>query len=435
MHHMPQESVSSPRWSSTTKLLVGLVIVGIAAFLLSRFSNLIPPLLMIFIITYLLHPVTIFFSRGLKTSWKTSVNLIYVLILLILIGLLTLGGVGLVGQIQSLVSSVQQIVTNLPAYIETYSGKVFEIGPFTLDMNTIDLNEISSQLISYVQPLLGQTGNLLSAAAGSAAQTIGWLFFILLVSYFVMVESSGLQSDLIKVNLPGYSEDFRRLGNELSRIWNAFLRGQMLIFSLATIVFTILFSLLGVKYAIGLAFMAGLAKFLPYIGPFITSSTIALVTFFQSDKPFIPFEQPILYTVIVLVVTSSIDNIIDNLITPRIMARTLKVHPAAVLVTALIFANLLGIIGVVVAAPLLATFTLLGRYITRKMLDVEPWPPTKEDYPTDVTSVWLTRVKNFFRPKTSTEQPEPIAESELPKEKSDERKSQRTKNRNARRNR
>jgi len=385
---MPQESVSSPRWSSTTKLLVGLVIVGIAAFLLSRFSNLIPPLLMIFIITYLLHPVTIFFSRGLKTSWKTSVNLIYVLILLILIGLLTLGGVGLVGQIQSLVSSVQQIVTNLPAYIETYSGKVFEIGPFTLDMNTIDLNEISSQLISYVQPLLGQTGNLLSAAAGSAAQTIGWLFFILLVSYFVMVESSGLQSDLIKVNLPGYSEDFRRLGNELSRIWNAFLRGQMLIFSLATIVFTILFSLLGVKYAIGLAFMAGLAKFLPYIGPFITSSTIALVTFFQSDKPFIPFEQPILYTVIVLVVTSSIDNIIDNLITPRIMARTLKVHPAAVLVTALIFANLLGIIGVVVAAPLLATFTLLGRYITRKMLDVEPWPPTKEDYPTDVTSVW-----------------------------------------------
>lgn len=432
---MSQESVSSPRWSSTTKLLVGLVIVGIAAFLLSRFSNLIPPLLMIFIITYLLHPVTIFFSRGLKTSWKTSVNLIYVLILLILIGLLTLGGVGLVGQIQSLVSSVQQIVTNLPAYIETYSGKVFEIGPFTLDMNTIDLNEISSQLISYVQPLLGQTGNLLSAAAGSAAQTIGWLFFILLVSYFVMVESSGLQSDLIKVNLPGYSEDFRRLGNELSRIWNAFLRGQMLIFSLATIVFTILFSLLGVKYAIGLAFMAGLAKFLPYIGPFITSSTIALVTFFQSDKPFILFEQPILYTVIVLVVTSSIDNIIDNLITPRIMARTLKVHPAAVLVTALIFANLLGIIGVVVAAPLLATFTLLGRYITRKMLDVEPWPPTKEDYPTDVTSVWLTRVKNFFRPKTSTEQPEPIAESELPKEKSDERKSQRTKNRNARRNR
>ncbi|MEW6084710.1 MAG: AI-2E family transporter [Chloroflexota bacterium] len=429
---MEQASASSPRWSSTTKLLVGLVIVGIAAFLLSRFSNLIPPLLMIFILAYLLHPVTTFISRGLKISWKAAVNLIYLLILLILIGLLTLGGVGLVGQIQSLVSSVQQIVTDLPAYIETYSGRVFEIGPFTLDMSTIDLNEISSQLISYVQPLLGQTGTVLSNLAGGAAQAIGWLFFILLVSYFVMAESSGLQSDLIKVNLPGYSEDFRRLGNELSRIWNAFLRGQILIFSLAFGVYTILFSLLGVRYAIGLALMAGLAKFLPYIGPFITSSTIALVTYFQPDKLF--DLQPLVYTISVLVITSSIDNVIDNLITPRIMARTLKVHPAAVLVTALIFANLLGIIGVVVAAPLLATVTLLGRYITRKMFDLDPWPPAKEDHQNDAASAWLTRIRNFFRSR-SDKSKEATTEPEPPKEKSDERQPQRTKNRNARRNR
>ena len=429
---MEQESAPSPRWSSTTKLLIGLVIVGIAAFLLSRFSNLIPPLLMIFILAYLLHPVTGAISRGLKLSWKASVNIIYILILLILVGLLTLGGVGLVGQIQSLVSSVQQIVTDLPAYIQTYSGKVFEIGPFTLDMNTVDLNQISSQLISYVQPLLGQTGNLLSAAASSAAQTIGWLLFILVVSYFVMTESSGLQGDLIKVNLPGYSEDFRKLGNDLARTWNAFLRGQILIFTLAFVVYTILFSLLGVRYAIGLAFMAGLAKFLPYIGAFLTSATIALVTYFQPDKLF--DLQPLIYTIGVLLITSSIDNIIDNLITPRIMARTLKVHPAAVLVTALIFANLLGIIGVVVAAPLLATVTLLGRYITRKMFDLDPWPPATDDHYNDSASEWITKIKNFFRPRSETSQETPH-ELEPSKEKSDERQPQRTKNRNARRNR
>ncbi|MCC6298278.1 MAG: AI-2E family transporter [Anaerolineales bacterium] len=429
---MEQAPASSPRWSSTTKLLIGFVIVGIAAFLLSRFSDLIPPLLMIFILAYLLHPLTTFVSRGLKISWKASVNLIYILILLILVGLLTLGGVGLVGQIQSLVTSVQQIVTDLPAYIQSYSGRVFEIGPFTLDMNTVDLNIISRQLISYVQPLLGQTGNLLSALAGGAAQTIGWLFFILIVSYFVMAESSGLQGDIIKVNLPGYSEDFRKLGAELSRIWNAFLRGQILIFTLAFVVYTILFTLLGVRYAIGLAFMAGLAKFLPYIGPFITSATIALVTYFQPEKLF--DLQPLIYTVGVLVITSSIDSVIDNLITPRIMARTLKVHPAAVLVTALIFANLLGIIGVVVAAPLLATVTLLGRYITRKMFDLEPWPPAKDDHYKDSASDWLTRIRNFFRSRSENDK-ETITQPEPLKEKRDEQQPQRTKNRNARRNR
>ncbi|MCL4259093.1 MAG: AI-2E family transporter, partial [Anaerolineales bacterium] len=283
---MSPEPIPSPRWSSTTKLLVGLVIVGIAAFLLSRFSNLIPPLLMIFVLTYLLHPIAALVSRRLAIAWRTSVNLVYIALLLIVVGLLTLGGVGLVGQAQSLVASVQQIVANLPGYIESYSGQVYKLGPFTLDMNAIDLQAISGQLIAYVQPFLGQAGNLLAAAASRAAQAIGWLLFILLVSYFIMAESNGLRSDLIYINLPGYTEDFNKLKAELSRIWNAFLRGQIFIFALAFVVFTILFSLLGVKYAIGLAFMAGLAKFLPYIGPFITSTTLALVVYFQPYKPF-----------------------------------------------------------------------------------------------------------------------------------------------------
>ena len=103
---MKQEVSSSPRWGSTIKLLVGLIIVGVAAFLLNRFANLITPLLIIFILTYLLHPLTAVISRRLHISWKASVNLIYLFIVILLIGLLTIGGVGLVGQIQSLVASV-----------------------------------------------------------------------------------------------------------------------------------------------------------------------------------------------------------------------------------------------------------------------------------------------------------------------------------------
>ena len=299
---MAQDSASSPRWGSTTKLLAGLVILGIVTFLITRFSNLITPLLIIFIFAYLLHPITSFISNKLRISWKASVNLLFLALLIVLVGLLTLGGVGLVGQIQSLVVSVQDILTNLPGFISDLSGRVFEIGPFKLDMHTVDLQDISQRLLAYIQPLLGQTGNLLGTIAGGAAGLLGWTFFILLVSYFVMAESSGLQSDLIKVDVPGYNDDFRRLGSELSRIWNAFLRGQFFIFALAAVVFTILFSILGVKYAIGLALMAGLAKFLPYIGPLITSTTIALVTFFQPAKPF--GLEPLWYTVIVLVVTS-----------------------------------------------------------------------------------------------------------------------------------
>ncbi len=207
---------NSPRWSSTTKLLVGLIMVGIVAFLFVRFTSLITPLLIVFILAYLLHPVTTVLSRSLNISWKAAVNILFFVILVLLIGLLTLGGVGLVAQVQSLIQLVQAIVADLPQYIQNLAGQVIKIGPFKLDLTTLDLNEISRQLLSFIQPLLGRTGNLVGTVASGAAEIFGWTFFVLIVSYFVMIESNGLQGDLFKVEVPGYNEDLRRLGIQLA---------------------------------------------------------------------------------------------------------------------------------------------------------------------------------------------------------------------------
>ena len=394
---MEPHFTSSPRWSPTTKLLVGLVFVGIIAFLFIRFTSLITPLLMVFILAYLLHPVATMISYWLRISWRAAVNLLYFIILILLIGSLTLGGVGLVGQVQSLIELVQTIVASLPEYVESLSGQVFQIGPFTLDMRTVDLEAVSTQLLAFVQPLLGRTGNLVTTVAGGAAEIFGWTFFVLIVSYFLMVESSGLQSDLIRVEVPGYNEDLRKLGSKLSVIWNSFLRGQIFIFAMATVIYIVVLSLFGVRYAIGIAFLAGLAKFLPYIGPAITWVIMALVTYFQSPTPF--GMQALTYMLMVVITTTVIDWIIDNLVVPRIMAQTLRVHPAAVLVTALIAANLLGIIGVVIAAPFLASIMLLGRYTMRKMLDLNPWPPGETVPAHPISFEWLTRTRAYLEAK------------------------------------
>lgn len=390
---MEENLPTSPRWSSTTKLLVGLVTVGLVVFLIYRFTSLIPPLLMIFIIAYLLHPLTALIANNLRISWKAAVNILYAVIFVLLIGLLTVGGIGLVQQVQSLIHQVEAIVQDLPNLLQSLSGQVFRLGPFEYDMRTIDVQAISQQALSLIQPLLGRTGTLVGAVAGGAAEVFGWLFFILIVSYFVMSESNGLRSNLIKFDIPGYSEDMRKLGNELSHIWNAFLRGQIFIFMLTLVVYIILLSVLGVRYALGLALMAGLAKFLPYIGPAITWVVMALVTFFQSSKPFGLEDNALLYMAIVVIISLVIDQIIDSIITPRIMAQTLKVHPAAVLIAALVAANLLGLLGVVIAAPSLASVTLLGRYTMRKLFDLDPFPPSDSRPPPPVGREWMARLR------------------------------------------
>ena len=412
---MEPHFATSPRWSPTTKLLVGLVIIGIVAFLFLRFTSLITPLLIVFVLAYLFHPVATMISYWLRVSWKAAVNMLYAIILIVLAGSLTLGGVGLVGQVQSLILLVQNIVADLPRYVEALSGQVFAIGPFTLDMQTIDLNAISRELLAFVQPLLGRTGNLVTAIASGAAEIFGWMFFVLIVSYFLLVESSGLQSDLIKVEIPGYNDDLRKLGSKLSTIWNSFLRGQIFIVAMSTLIYIVVLSAFGVRYAIGLALLAGLAKFLPYIGPAITWLIMALVTYFQRPTPF--GMEPLTYMLMVVITTTVIDWIIDNLVVPRIMAQTLRVHPAAVLVTALIAANLLGIIGVVIAAPLLASVMLLGRYTMRKMLDLNPWPAGETAPVQPISFELITRTRALIASRFQKNAPKEIT---YPKERSDE---------------
>ena len=204
-----------------------------------------------------------------------------------------------------------------------------------------------------------------------------------------------MRRDIIKVEIPGYQEDVNRIMHELSLIWNAFLRGQLIIFFLALVVYSILLPIFGVRYSLGIALMAALAKFLPYVGPAITWTVLGLVSFFQVEHPF--GLQPLTYTLLVLGIILSIDQIIDSLIAPRIMANALKMHPAAVLVAIIMGASLFGLLGVVIAAPLFATFTLLVRYAMRKMFDLDPWEG-KRLYPEPSPySGLIGRARRFLR--------------------------------------
>jgi predicted PurR-regulated permease PerM len=366
------EMPASPRWGATTKLVVSLAMLVIIAALLIRFQALIVPILLAFLLAYLFYPIATLIDRAPRISWRVAVSLFYLLLIALIASALTLSGVGLIPQIQSLIRLVENSIVEIPALLNEAIAWVNGISPIPIDINAINMDELAQQLLSYIQPLLGSTGQMLGSVASGAASFFGWGAFILLVSYFIMTESGGLRKNLVKIEVPGYTEDFQNLGRELQRIWNAFLRGQMIVFTLAFLFYLFVLSVLGVRYAIGLALLAGISKFLPYIGPAIVWITLGLVSYFQAFKLF--GMSPLLYTLVVFAVALVFDQLLDGFITPRIMAQALRVHPAAVLVSALVGADLLGILGIIIAAPMLATFILFFRYTTRKMLDRDPWP-------------------------------------------------------------
>jgi len=393
---------SSPKWNWTTRLVVGITLVAIVAFLAIRFQNLIGPLLLAFILAYLFYPLARFLTGKVRIPWRLSVTLIYLLFILVFLGLLTWGGFVLVDQLQSLFTFMQRTFVDLPQILSNFSQKGINIGFIHINLSNLDYSSLSKQILSVVEPYMGKVGNFVGVVAGGAASFIGWLFFIILISYFMLVETGGIQGKLLHFEIPNFEQDMRRLGRELSRIWNAFLRGQMIVMLVTVLLYMVILAVLGLRFPIWLALLAGFAKFLPWVGPFIAWTIYGLVAYFQVPTPY--GLEPFNYAILVIAIALVVDNVFDYLVSPRIFAHTLKVHPAAVLIAALVAVNLLGVVGVILAAPVLATLKLFFEYVMNKMFDRDPWenfnkklPPPKPNR----LGAWFMNIWKGIRYKPS----------------------------------
>ncbi len=382
-------STNSPRWGAGIKLVVSLTLAAIFFALVIRFGSIIGPLLLTGIFAYLVHPLAATLSRRLHIRWPAAVSLIYLVVVLIVIGLLTWGGVALSPQVVNLVELIRQFFNDLPQTLEQLSATTIQLGGYQIDLSQYGLTDLANQVLAFVKPLLGEVGTLVGNFAGGAAEVIGWLFFVLLVSYFILVESSIDPQGDYELHLPGYGVDIQRMTSELSRIWNAFLRGQFWVIVLAITVYSLVLSILGVRYAIGLALLAGIARFIPYVGAWVTWITLALVSYFQAVHPF--GNTPLVYTAVVVLIALVVDTLLDNMVATRILSRALKIHPAAVLIAAIVLANLIGLVGVMLASPMVATLKLFLRYTKRKLLDQDPWEGLEEEEAKPIPEARLIR--------------------------------------------
>jgi len=370
--------------------------------LLISFRQIIGPLLLAIILAYALHPLVGYLNRKFHLHWHLSVSIVFLLFVIVVLAILALAGFAIVSQVQSLIAILISFTGNLPEIVNRLSQQIIVIGPFKFSLAQYDLQFVVNQILSILQPVLGEVGTIVSSFATSAIVTLGWIFFIIIIAYFLLSQTEKVSDELIKLDIPGYNEDVKRLMFELRNIWNVFLRGQLIIFFLTIIIYSILLTMLGVRFSLGIAILAGLARFIPYVGPFIVWTITFLVSFFQGENYF--GLQSWFYALMIVVICIVVDQIMDNFVLPRFHGKTLGLHPAAVLIAALGAAKAIGFIGLILAAPVLASLILLSRYVARKMLDLDPWPPGESgqrhiEFPWMVlvnrTRQWMKRNKSI----------------------------------------
>jgi predicted PurR-regulated permease PerM len=345
--------------------------------LLIRFQNLVSPLILAFILAYLLNPVVLWIMRRSRMPRRVVVGIIYLILVLLLLSIL--GGVGFLIQQQmtGLISGMQDLIRTIPRFLREASARPFMIGPYTVDLSTIDLTALEQPLVGSAQQMVSTLAGSVTGAASSAVQFLGWVVFILAVSYYLLHDMYAVEMSVMRIVPPPYRKDAEHLISQLGPIWNSFLRGQAILALVMSLAVGLTMSALGLRYSLVIGITAGLVEFVPIIGPLANGIAAVAIALFQPTNWL--GLTPLAYAIVIAVVAIALQQLENNLLVPRIIGNSVGLHPVVVIVGALVGASLAGIAGLLLAAPILATLKGIGRYLYAKMFDLPPWPDAVEE--------------------------------------------------------
>lgn len=373
----PQES---PPWSRSTKVIVTVAALLLVLWLTFRFQTLISQIVIAAILAYIMNPIAVMIDKRTGLKRTTGILIVYLLLAVAVIGGFVALGFAAFEQVSSLIEQVPELIADTTAVIETFTARTepFTFGPFAFSPDSIDLELIQDQLIGMVEPAVSQGGQLVTDFATATLTTMGNLLFIFIISIYLAIEIPLLGEHVAGMaQLPGYRKDAERLLREFGRIWSAYLRGQVILGLIIFVVVWLGLAILGVQNSLALGLLSGLLEFVPVLGPIIGAGAAILVAFFQPET--LAGMANWQFAGIVLVYMLIVQQLENNILVPRIVGDSLDLHPLIVMISVFMGSSLAGILGAILAAPVVATFKLLGIYAWRKMFDQDPFPdPEKE---------------------------------------------------------
>lgn len=374
------EIEESPAWDRGVKTLVAVSTLVLVVAIAARFTDLILRIIAAGIIAYVLTPVINFIAERSPLSRGASIAVTYLLVVALLVGFGVLLGVSTFQQVTNLIDTIPTLVDEVANRIT--STDVIRVGPLEFDVaalwGAIDWAALEDQIIATVVPALNQGGRTVVAIVGSTVEVITVIFFTAVISVYLAFEAGRLGSRISSaVYEPAYRRDAERIIREFDRIWQAYLRGQIVLAVIIFLAVWLSLSFLGVQNAFGLGVLSGLLEFLPVIGPVVGTIVAAAVAFLQPTN-YLGLE-PWLFALLVIGVMFLIQQIENNVLVPQIVGRALDLHPLVIIIGVFMGASLAGLIGAILAAPVLATIKLLGTYAWRKMFDLQPFPEPEQE--------------------------------------------------------
>ena len=206
--------------------------------------------------------------------------------------------------------------------------------------------------------VLGNSATWLAGALTGVLSTAAASLDFLLVPFFVfyiLVDFANWRASFDELIPPRFRLTFQRLFDEVGRILESYVTGQLLVACIMAALYAVGFSLLSVPAWGGIALISGLLNAIPYVGTLIG---LLLATGFTLADGGELWRVAAVVGVFVIV-----QNIEGFFLTPRILGGRLQLHPMAVFLGLLIGGNLFGLLGILLAVPSIAVGKVFAKFI------------------------------------------------------------------------
>lgn len=221
----------------------------------------------------------------------------------------------------------------------------------------------------------GPLGDLASEGAGWAAalltsvwsggrslvSSVGLLVLSPVVAFYMLLDWDRMIATVDGWVPRQHRATVEELARQIDRAIAGFIRGQAILCMLLGAFYAIALSLVGLNFSLLIGLLSGLLSFIPFVGSltgFLLSVGVALVQFW-------PHWPMVAVVVGVFLLGQFIEG---NILQPRLVGRSVGLHPVWTLFALVVFSSLFGFLGALLAIPLAAAIGVLTRFALRRYL-------------------------------------------------------------------
>lgn len=340
-------------------LIIGIILAGtillkeLGAFkFLGGVLNVLAPLFIGFVVAWLFAPlVDRLTKKGISRIFASM--MVYVIFIVFLLVFFRIFIPIIYNELNELISTLPSILSKITDFINNIFDK---LDTEAFDMEAVKTNVLDA-ITKYGTSISSNLPTTIVSLMSNLVSGLGTIFFGLIIGLYMLFDFDNVTNLLLKIIPVKHQVEVASLVEKIGSEVRKCVNGTLLVACMVFVCDTIGFGIIGLKSALLFGLFCGITDLIPYIGPYLGTAVATVVGLTQS--PLIGLG--------VFIIACIVQLIESYVLQPIVMSKATNLHPVIIICGLLIFGHFFGIVGMVLATPIMSVIKVIFEFIIEKL--------------------------------------------------------------------